>query len=76
MPKRSCPFGESNRPQLKNRIGLKQVNMGVMMEERMKHVYGQYTAFTVEFFLLLTLYHSDLILVNLRTVTTSCLELV
>lgn len=43
MPKRNCPFAETNRPQLKNHIGVKEVNLGVMSHEKMKSVYGKQT---------------------------------
>lgn len=41
MPKRQCPFAESNRPQLKTHIGLQELSMGVMGLETMNHVYGK-----------------------------------
>ena len=41
MPKRNCPFADSNRPQVKNHIGVKEVNLGVMSHEKMKAVYGR-----------------------------------
>ncbi|XP_067937415.1 apoptosis regulatory protein Siva-like [Watersipora subatra] len=39
MPKRNCPFVESNRPQLKTHIGLQELSMGVMGVNTMSGVY-------------------------------------
>lgn len=43
MPKRTCPFAESHVPQMKNHIGLKEINLGVTSHERMEEVYGNFS---------------------------------
>lgn len=41
MPKRQCPFSESNRPQLKTHVGLIELSSGVMGPQMMNNVYGR-----------------------------------
>lgn len=44
MPKRACPFEGDLLPQMKVHIGEKQVNNGVLSDQRMQHVYSRYQA--------------------------------
>lgn len=41
MPKRPCPFEADLLPQVKVHVGQKQMNNGVLKDERMKDVYGK-----------------------------------
>lgn len=41
MPKRPCPFEADLLPQVKVHVGQKQMNNGVLRDERMKDVYGK-----------------------------------
>lgn len=41
MPKRRNPFGECSPLQLKQHVGIKEVDLGVAQEQKMKSVYGR-----------------------------------
>lgn len=42
MPKRACPFEGNLLPQMKVHVGEKQMNNGVLSDQRMKSVYGRW----------------------------------
>lgn len=41
MPKRRNPFGECSPLQLKQHVGIKEIDCGIAQEQNMKSVYGQ-----------------------------------
>jgi len=41
MPKRRNPFGECSPLQFKQHVGVKDVDLGIAQEQKMKSVYGK-----------------------------------